>query len=105
MMTKYERLLEHPPVYAGGVARMLRWSENEGYPSTSTLFAHLVGVAQDDWGSTRFEGEIHRDYMSLHYLTDALKDHSNNPYQVVQYYRDVIAAEGEEEEEETPDEP
>lgn len=99
MTSRYERLLQHPPSSSKSIAELMKLASNEKYPSTANLFAHLIGLAQDEWDSPKFEGEIARDYTSLFVLGNALTQYAVAPEAVLDYFRALLDAEVEEDEE------
>lgn len=79
-------LLENPPNYAEGTARLYSWSLNHEFFSPFRKFLDLIGYSEDEFGEPL-------GYMELGYLAQGLEEYSNRPQDVENYVRQLLEAE------------
>jgi hypothetical protein len=92
----YIDLLENPPNYAEGTARLYSWSLNHENSEPFRKFLDLIGYSEDEFGEplgdwkkpSKFLG-----YMELGYLAQGLEEYSNRPQDVENYARQLLEAE------------
>ena len=92
----YEQLLDSPPEYAEGVARLWNWSTNHEYPAPSSLFLDLIGYSEEQFGQPLSDlNTIHAKlgFKELGLLSEALSDYANRPHDVLEYVEAVLEAE------------
>lgn len=94
----YEELLDNPPSYAEGVARLWVWSSNHDYPTPASLFLDLIGYSEEHFKQPLSNlNTIHAKlgYIGISYLAEALKEYAERPMDVMEYVEFVLEAESE----------
>ena len=75
-------LLENPPNYAEGTARLYSWSLNHEFFSPFRKFLDLIGYSEDEFGEPLGDWKKPSEflgYMELGYLAQGLEEYSNRP--------------------------
>jgi hypothetical protein len=89
-------LLENPPNYAEGTARLYSWSLNHEFFSPFRKFLDLIGYSEDEFGEPLGDWKKPSEflgYMELGFLAQGLEEYSNRPQDVENYARQLLEAE------------
>jgi hypothetical protein len=92
---KFWELLETPPEYATNTNALYKWSLNyDTGKGPITLFLDLIGYSADNYGVNLYDlTATPLGYLELDYLSDALKEYTERPGDVMAWLEQLLAAE------------
>lgn len=101
---KYYEMLDSAPEHLEDIAGLFTWSQNYEYPSPATLYLDLTNYSEEFIGVNLCAEKMPLlGYLEIDLLAKALTQYAARPIDATEFVAQLLAAEYEDEEEESAD--